>query len=190
MKDAIRSWLLKSIDVKVKTVDVCTDSVAQAAELLIECLRGGHKMLLCGNGGSAADSQHVACEMVGRFQVDRRALAAIALTTNSSILTAIANDYDYEQVFLRQVQALGQAGDVLLALSTSGNTLNVLKAADAARSQGLKVIALTGETGGQLKNLSDCVIAVPSTVTAHVQEVHITVLHVLCELVEKALVQG
>jgi D-sedoheptulose 7-phosphate isomerase len=189
MKDAIRSWLLRSIDVKVKTVDVCTDSVAQAAEMLIECLKSGHKVLLCGNGGSAADSQHMACELVGRFLVDRRALAAIALTTDTSILTAIANDYDYEQVFQRQVQALGQPGDVLLALSTSGNTVNVLKAADAARRQGMKVVALTGETGGQLKNLCDCLIAVPSTMTPHVQESHITVLHVLCELVDKALVQ-
>lgn len=189
MKDEIRSWLLRSIDVKVKTVDACTDSAARAAEMLIECLKGGHKVLLCGNGGSAADSQHVACELVGRFQVDRKALAAIALTTDTSVLTAVANDYDYEQIFMRQVQALGSSGDCLVALSTSGNTVNVLKAADAARSQGMKVIALTGETGGQLKNMCDCLIAVPSTVTAHVQEAHITVLHVICELVEKALVQ-
>jgi D-sedoheptulose 7-phosphate isomerase len=190
MKDDIRSWLLRSIDVKVKTVDACTDAVAQAAGMLIECLQGGHKVLLCGNGGSAADSQHVACELVGRFMVDRRGLPALALTTDTSVLTAVAHDYDYERVFARQVQALGQEGDCLVALSTSGNATNVLKAADAARVAGLKVIALTGETGGQLKNMADCLIAVPCDVTAHVQEAHIAILHVICELVEKSVLEG
>jgi D-sedoheptulose 7-phosphate isomerase len=189
MQEDIRSWLLRSVDVKVKAVEECTEALAQAAEMIIECLASGGKVLLCGNGGSAADCQHVAGEMVGRFQTDRRALPAVALTTDTSILTAVANDYDFEHVFVRQVQGLGAEGDCLVALSTSGNARNVLKAADAAHEAGLKVVALTGEDGGQLKQLADCHIAAPSDVTAHIQEAHIAMLHALCYLVEKSLAE-
>lgn len=190
MNEEIRTWLLKSIDVKVKAVDVCTEPTARAAEMLVACLKTGGKVLLCGNGGSAADCQHVACELVGRFLVDRRGLPAVALTTDTSVLTAVANDYDFERIFARQVEALGAEGDCLVALSTSGNAVNVLKAADAARAAGLKVIALTGAGGGQLGALADCHIAAPSDVTAHVQETHIALLHVICQLIEKALFES
>lgn len=190
MKENIRTWLLQSIDVQVKAVDLCAEDAARAAEMLIECLRQGHRVYLCGNGGSAADCQHVACELVGRFMTDRQALPAVALTTNTSIITAVANDYDYEEVFARQVSALVSEGDCLVALSTSGNAVNVCKAAAAARQQKALVIALTGESGGQLKGLADCLIAVPSDVTPHVQETHIAILHVICGLIEKALFQS
>ena len=187
MKEDIQSWLLKSIDVKVKAVDACADATAEAAAMLIACLRDGHRVYLCGNGGSAADCQHVAGELVGRFRLDRKGLPVVALTTDSSILTSVANDYDYEEVFARQVSALAAEGDCLVAVSTSGNAVNVQKAAAAAHEVGAKVIALTGEGGGQLKQLADCLIAVPSDETPHIQETHITVLHALCEQVERAL---
>ena len=190
MIEDIRTWLLKSIDVKVKAADVCVEPAARAAEMLVECLRGGHRVYLCGNGGSAADCQHVAAELVGRFQVDRKGLPAVALTTDTSVLTSVANDYDYEEVFARQVTALAAEGDLLLALSTSGNAVNVLKAASAAHDRGAKVIALTGQSGGKLKDLADCLIAVPSDRTPHIQETHITLLHAISELVERNLFQS
>jgi len=189
MKEDIRARLLKSIDVKVKTADQCAEATAQAAQILTECLRGGHTVYLCGNGGSAADCQHIAAELVGRYRKDRQALAAVALTTDTSVITAVANDYDFEEVFARQVSALVKQGDCLIALSTSGQSVNVQKAAAVARSLGAVVIALTGEGGGKLRELSDCLIAVPSTDTPRVQETHITLLHIICELAEKSLFQ-
>jgi len=189
MIDDIRSRLLKSVDVKVKAAEACAESVARAAEMLIACLKDGHRVYLCGNGGSAADCQHVAGELVNRFLIDRDALPAVALTTDTSILTSVANDYDFEEVFARQVSALVREGDCLVAISTSGNAANVLKAAAAAHAQGATVIALTGEAGGQLARLADCLIATPSDETPLVQETHIALLHILCEQIEKALFQ-
>jgi D-sedoheptulose 7-phosphate isomerase len=189
MKNDIRNQLLQSIDIKTRALEFCVDSVEQAARLLIEVLRAGRTVYLCGNGGSAADCQHVAGELVGRFQLNRAALAALALTTDTSILTCVANDFDFEEIFARQLQAFGREGDCLIALSTSGNAVNVLKAAAVARQRKIKVIAFTGETGGQLKELADCLVAVPSEQTPRIQEVHITLLHIICGLVEKALFQ-
>lgn len=168
----------------------CTPVIVEAAECCVEALRRGHKLLLCGNGGSAGDAQHIAAELVGRFVADRRALPAIALTTDTSALTAIANDYGYEQVFARQVEGLAQPGDVLVAISTSGNSANVNVACEQARTQGCQVIALSGKGGGALTELADVNVVVPSSVTARIQECHILIGHILCDLIEQGLNLG
>jgi D-sedoheptulose 7-phosphate isomerase len=154
-------------------------TIARAAEELGSCLLGGRKVLMLGNGGSAADSQHFAAELVGRFVEERRALPAIALTTDTSILTAVGNDYGYERVFERQVEALGEEGDVLVAFSTSGTSPSVVRAATAAGKQGMRVIGLTGQSGGPLAEVADVAIQVPSTSTAMVQEAHVFILHAI-----------
>ena len=162
-------------------------SIAAAAEAMIKALRAGGKIMLCGNGGSAADAQHLAAELVGRYRKDRAPLAALALTVDTSALTAIANDYAFEEVFARQVTGLGRPGDLLLALSTSGDSANVLAAVAAARTRGIATIALTGAGGGRLAPLADLAIRVPAEPTNAVQELHIAVGHILCGIVEDAL---
>ena len=161
--------------------------VIAAAAAMVTAVRGGGKVLVFGNGGSAADAQHMAAELVGRLERERPAIAAVALSTDTSILTAVANDYGFERVFARQIDALGRAGDVALAISTSGTSKNVLAGAAAARERGLTVIALTGRDGGQLARRADVHVNVPVTDTARAQEVHRTLLHILCELVETGL---
>lgn len=161
--------------------------VARAGTLIADALRADGKLLSCGNGGSAADSQHIASELTGRFINERKPLAAISLTTDSSALTCIGNDYSFDEVFARQLRALGRPGDVLLAISTSGNSANVVQAARAARDAGIRVVGLLGREGGQLKALSDVAIVVPSPVTARIQEAHILIIHTLCGLIEQQL---
>ncbi|MDG2460406.1 MAG: D-sedoheptulose 7-phosphate isomerase [Luminiphilus sp.] len=161
--------------------------IEQFARRCTTALDRGNKLLICGNGGSAADAQHMAAELIGRFVSDRRALAAIALTTDTSALTAIANDYGYESVFSRQVAGLAREGDVLLAISTSGNSASVLAACDTARSMGCEVIGLSGRDGGELKEYCDALVIAPSDETAHIQECHIVVVHLLCALIEQGL---
>lgn len=156
----------------------------RAVEACVEALRGGGKLLFCGNGGSAADAQHWAGELVSRFYYDRPGLAAIALTTDTSILTAVGNDYGYDYTFARQVEALGQAGDVFVAISTSGNSPNILRAADAARARGVHVIGFTGSSGGKLAPLADLCFRMPSDETPRIQEGHEFVGHLLCALIE------
>jgi D-sedoheptulose 7-phosphate isomerase len=156
-----------------------------AAEAMIAALRAGGKILVCGNGGSASDAQHFAAELVGRFVRERRALAAIALTTDTSILTAVANDYAYDRVFARQMEALGRSGDVAMGISTSGGSANVLAAFDTARAAGITTVALTGRDGGAVGRAADIHINVASPSTARVQEVHRTLLHAMCELIER-----
>lgn len=163
------------------------ETVAAAARLLADTLSAGGKVLIFGNGGSAADSQHIAAEFVNRFQVERPPLAALALTTDTSILTSIANDYAFAEVFAKQVQALGRPGDVAWGLSTSGSSLNVVLALERARSLGLKTLALSGGNGGPVAAQADLAIVVPSRNTPRIQEVHITVGHVLCDLVDYLL---
>jgi len=160
---------------------------AAAAESMVAALRRGGKILVCGNGGSASDAQHFAAELVGRFERERRAIASVALTTDTSILTAIANDYAYTRVFARQIEAIGRAGDVLLGISTSGGSANVVEALAAAKAGGLTTVALTGRDGGLLGAAADIHINVPSPSTARVQEVHRTLLHAMCEIVEREL---
>jgi D-sedoheptulose 7-phosphate isomerase len=162
-------------------------AVDQAAGLIATALSSGHKVMFCGNGGSAADSQHLAAEFTGRFIKDRKPLAALALSTDSSALTCIANDYSFDDVFYRQVVGLGKAGDCLVAISTSGNSRNVLRATEAARSADIRVVGLLGRDGGALRASCDVPIVVPSTTTARIQEAHIFIGHTLCEMVEKAL---
>jgi phosphoheptose isomerase len=162
--------------------------VVEAAVAVRTALEGGSKLLIFGNGGSAADAQHAAAELVGRFARERRGLAAVALTSDSSILTSVANDYGYDRVFARQIEALGRPGDVALGISTSGASANVVAALEAARRGGLKTVALTGRDGGAVGRQGDIHINVPSQSTARVQEVHRTLLHVICDLVERSFV--
>ncbi len=166
---------------------VLLNALEEAGELCRAAHRQGKKILLAGNGGSAADAQHIAAELVGRFHRERSALAAIALTTDSSALTAIGNDYGFDLVFSRQVEALGQAGDVLIGISTSGNSPNVLAATEAARARGMKIIGFTGKTGGKMATLCDVMVQVPSTETPRIQECHILLGHILCQLIEEAM---
>lgn len=161
--------------------------ITQAASAIIAAVKKGHKILFCGNGGSAADAQHMVAELVGRFLYERRPIAALALTTNTSVLTAIANDYNFDTVFSRQVEALGSEGDVLVAISTSGRSTNVINAIEAARRKGITVIGLTGEDGGLMKKLCDVCIRIPTNSTPRIQEMHTVVGHILCQLVEEAI---
>jgi D-sedoheptulose 7-phosphate isomerase len=167
----------------------CNSEIEAAGELLVNTLKEGGKILLCGNGGSAADCQHIAAELVVRYEKHRKALAAIALTTDTSILTAHTNDYDFETVFSRQVEALGNHNDCLIAISTSGNSKNIIKAAEAARANGLSVIVLTGGNGGALVKLANVAIIAPSDVTARIQEAHILIGHWWCGLVEDRIAE-
>jgi D-sedoheptulose 7-phosphate isomerase len=170
-----------------RQLEALADAVEKAADLVSAALAAGQKLMLCGNGGSAADSQHLAAEFVGRFVKDRRPLAAIALSTDTSALTCIGNDYGFEDVFQRQVVGLGRPGDCLVAISTSGNSPNVIKAAQAARSADIRTIGLLGRDGGALAALCDLAIVVPSQTTARIQEAHIFIGHTLCALVEQRL---
>ena len=190
MSDAIQRVIRSEFDKAVANMHALANDAAlalqieQAVVLCIEALRNGRKLLFCGNGGSAADAQHWAGELVSRFYYDRPGLAAIALTTDTSILTAIGNDYGYDYTFARQVEALGRAGDVLVAISTSGNSPNVLRAAEAARARGMRVLAFTGRRGGALAPLADIAFRMPSDETPRIQEGHEFVGHLLCALVE------
>lgn len=176
-----------ALEVKSRFFAEHADEVARAALMLIGAVRAGKKILFFGNGGSAADAQHLAAEFVNRYQMERPGLAAIALTTDTSILTSIANDTTFTEVFSRQIEALGQEGDVAVAITTSGRSPNVIRGVEAARQRGLRTIGLLGKDGGRVKSLVDLPIVVPSDSTSRIQEVHITIGHILCELVEQAL---
>ena len=183
----VEASLDEHLEVFNSLVSVCSEHIVQAAEILVETFRAGHKLLLCGNGGSAADSQHIAAEFVGRYETERKALPAIALTTDTSALTALANDYEFERVFARQVEALASEGDCLIAISTSGNSPNVIAAVVTARDKGCKVIGLTGAGGKKLASLCDACVMVPSDRTSRIQEGHITIAHIWCEYVDEKL---
>ncbi|HIE66233.1 MAG TPA: SIS domain-containing protein [Nitrospiria bacterium] len=162
-------------------------SLIQAAEWISDSISSGGKLILFGNGGSAGDAQHIAAELVGRFELERKPFPAIALTTNTSTLTAIANDYDYDAIFSRQVRAWAGPSDIVLGISTSGNSANVVKGLEAAKDQGARTIGLTGEKGGRLVSITDLCLKVPSSNTARIQESHILIGHILCSLIEKSL---
>lgn len=189
MKKKIRQIVEESIRAKTEALDQNIEPLARAAGAVIASFSSGGKILLCGNGGSAADSQHIAAEFVGRFQKERRALPAIALTTDTSILTSLSNDYSYDIIFARQVEALGNKGDVLIGISTSGNSSNVVKAFEQARRQGLVTVAFSGRDGGVVARAADIAVVVPAQKTARVQEAHITFFHALCEIVEDEFAQ-
>jgi D-sedoheptulose 7-phosphate isomerase len=168
-------------------LDACLSEIEQAGEICVDTYKNGGKILLCGNGGSAADCQHIAAELVGRFKTERRGLPAIALTTDTSIITAITNDYWYDYLFARQVEALGNEGDLLFGLSTSGNSVNVVRALEFAGSAGMKTIALTGRDGGKIRDLADVAILVPAQDPDRIQESHIMIGHILCDIIERKI---
>lgn len=186
MKEEIISIIEESIDVKKKLIGIA-GHIELAAKIIIDALKRGGKVITFGNGGSAADAQHIAAELVGRFQKNRKAFPAVALTTNTSILTSISNDYSFDVIFSRQLEALLDKNDVCIAISTSGNSSNVVEGIKTAKTAGAKVISLTGEDGGAMAPLSDVSINVPSKVTARIQESHIAIGHILCQMVEKEL---
>lgn len=186
MREVILSILKESINVKERSIKSNIDLIAKGADMLAECLASGHKILIFGNGGSAADAQHLAAEFVSRFQIERPPLAALALTTDTSIITAIGNDYNFDEIFSKQIKALGQKDDIAIGLSTSGNSKNVIKAINTARAIGIFTIGLTG-SGGRLAGCADLVFPVASDTTARIQETHITIGHILCDLVERIL---
>jgi D-sedoheptulose 7-phosphate isomerase len=187
MKEQIINIIKESILVKENILKTQIDTIAKITELVISCLKHQNKVIIFGNGGSAADSQHITAEFIGRFQRDRKSLPAIALTTNTSILTAVANDYGYKEIFSKQIEGLAQEGDLVIGISTSGNAKNVIVGINKAKEIGLKTIALTGCDGGELSKIADLSLIVPSNVTARIQESHITIGHIICELVEKHL---
>lgn len=180
----------ESAQLKLAAAEALAAPIAQAVELMVSAIASDRKILACGNGGSAGDAQHLAAELIGRFERERPELAALALTTDSSILTAVANDYSFDEVFSRQVRGLGQAGDVLVAISTSGNSANVIAAARAAQERGMQVVALTGKGGGRLGEMlgeHDVHLCVPHDRTARIQEVHLLIIHCLCDGIDDAL---
>ena len=181
---------LDSIAVKQAAEKLLPEQVARGIVAMTDCLRAGGKVMACGNGGSAADAQHFAAELIGRFERERQELAAIALTTDTSILTAVGNDYSYDEIFAKQVRGLGKLGDILIGISTSGNSKNVVKAIEAAKKMGIKIIALTGNGGGNIASLldaDDIHLCAPSTRTARIQETHLVLLHALCDGVDHLL---
>ena len=186
MKQLIHDTLEQSIQVKKDFTESHITMIEHCAELMAERFTTGKKLLLFGNGGSAADAQHMAAEFINRFQMERRPLPALALTTDSSVITSIGNDYSFEDIFVKQIQGLGQAHDMAMGISTSGNSPNVVRAVREAKKTGLTVIGLSGP-GGVLKDLADIAFCVPSTVTARIQETHILLIHILCDLTEQIL---
>jgi len=185
-KSRIRRILQESLAVK-QALLTQVDTIERIADSLIETLREGHKVLVCGNGGSAADAQHMAGELVGQFMLHRPPYRVLALTTNSSIITALANDYGYDAVFARQVEAFVEPGDLLFAISTSGNSPNIIKAVEIAKARNAAVIGLSGEGGGGLKDMADICLCVHAQTSPRIQEAHITVIHILCALIEESL---
>ncbi len=188
--ERVRQHFNDSIQTKTAAINVLVEPITQASEIMVQCLLAGHKILSCGNGGSAADAQHFSSEMLNRFEVERPSLPAFALTTDTSTITSIANDYSYNDIFAKQIRALGQAGDILLAISTSGNSTNVIHAIQAAHDRNMIIVALTGREGGSMTSLmnpEDVEICVPAQSTARIQETHLLVIHCLCDLIDQQL---
>lgn len=186
----ITAHFAESLATKTAAMDSLIPAIERAGTTMAECVRDGHKILSCGNGGSAGDAQHFSSELLNRFEMERPPLPAMALTTDSSTLTAIANDYSYDDIFAKQIKALGETGDALLAISTSGNSANVVRAIDAAQDRGMTVIALTGQDGGEMAPAlidTDIEVRVPSDRTARIQEVHLLVIHCLCDVIDRSL---
>lgn len=187
MRDRIKDILLESIQVKEELLRSSIGQIIEISQMVTDCLKKKGKVIIFGNGGSASDSQHIAAEFVGRFKKDRPAYPAISLNTNTSIITSLANDYGYDIVFARQIEALGTGNDVVIGISTSGKAKNVTLGIKQAKKMGLKTVVLTGRDGEELAKLADASLLVPSSVTARIQEAHITIGHIICELAEQAL---
>lgn len=189
----VRQLFAESIETKMKAAEVLPDAILAAGQCMVECLLNGGKILSCGNGGSAGDAQHFSSELLNRFERERPALPAVALTTDASTVTSIANDYSYNEIFSKQIRALGNQGDVLLAISTSGNSANVVQAIQAAHDRGMKVVSLTGRDGGKMASMAapgDVEVRVPAQSTARIQEVHLLVIHALCDHIDQQLFGG
>jgi D-sedoheptulose 7-phosphate isomerase len=189
VKDIVKDMLNESLKVKEDFINNNTREIILVAEKIVQAFTNDHKLMLCGNGGSAADAQHIAAEFINRFEFERPPLPAIALTTDSSIITSIGNDYSFNDIFSKQVKAIGVEGDILMAISTSGNSANILSAAKAAKDMGIYVVGLAGNDGGKLKGLVDSCLIVNSTSTARIQESHILAGHIICKLVDYILFQ-
>lgn len=190
MLERIKSNFTESIQTKIAASEQISSAIEHAGLIMVQCLLSGKKILSCGNGGSAGDAQHFSAELLNRYETERPSLPAIALTTDSSTITSIANDYHYDEIFSKQLRALGNSGDVLLAISTSGNSKNVIKAIETAVSRDIPIIALTGKDGGDIAGLlgeNDVEIRVPSSRTARIQEVHLLVIHCLCDIIDSTL---
>lgn len=187
MQDKIKAELKESIEIKNQVIKKLVPQIEQAARWMIESLKNGNKILLFGNGGSAADAQHLAAELIGRYLKDRKSMPAIALTTDTSILTSLSNDYGFETIFARQVEGLAKSGDIAIGISTSGNSRNVLEGVEKAKELGCKTIGLLGCDGGRIADVVDLSITVPCKSTPHIQESHITIGHILCSLVEQEI---
>ncbi len=193
LQNRVAEHFAQSIQTKQQAAEVLSAPTAQAAEIMLQCLMNDGKILACGNGGSAADAQHFAAEMTGRFEKERMELAAVALTTDTSALTAIGNDYGFDHVFSKQVRALGRPGDVLIGISTSGNSANIITAIEAAHERDMQVIAFTGRDGGKIAAMlkdNDILLNVPHPRTARIQEVHILLIHALCDCIDTMLLEG
>ena len=193
LQNRVAEHFAQSIQAKQQAAEVLSAPTAQAAEIMLQCLMNDGKILACGNGGSAADAQHFAAEMTGRFEKERMELAAVALTTDTSALTAIGNDYGFDHVFSKQVRALGRPGDVLIGISTSGNSANIITAIEAAHERDMRVIAFTGRDGGKIAAMlkdNDILLNVPHPRTARIQEVHILLIHALCDCIDTMLLEG
>ena len=193
LQNRVAEHFAQSIEAKQQAADILSAPTAQAAERMLQCLMNDGKILACGNGGSAADAQHFAAEMTGRFEKERMELAAVALTTDTSALTAIGNDYGFDHVFSKQVRALGRPGDVLIGISTSGNSANIITAIEAAHERDMQVIAFTGRDGGKIAAMlkdNDILLNVPHPRTARIQEVHILLIHALCDCIDTMLLEG
>lgn len=189
----VRQLFAESIETKMKAAEALPEPILNAGQTMVECLLNGGKILSCGNGGSAGDAQHFSSELLNRFERERPALPAVALTTDASTVTSIANDYSYNEIFSKQIRALGNQGDVLLAISTSGNSANVVQAIQAAHDRGMKVVSLTGRDGGKMAALAapgDVEVRVPAESTARIQEVHLLVIHALCDFIDQQLFGG
>lgn len=189
MKQTIENEFLSHLETVNKTIEHMQEKLAEASQLAVKTLKNGNKILLCGNGGSAADAQHIAAELVGRYKTERRGLPAIALTTDTSALTAISNDYGYAKVFDRQVEALANKGDLLIGISTSGNSANILSAFKVAKDMGCNTLGMSGKNGGQMNEICDINLVVPSDDTPRIQEMHILIGHTLCQIIDNALFQ-
>ncbi|WP_434358364.1 phosphoheptose isomerase [Parasalinivibrio latis] len=190
MQESIKESFTENIQTHIAAAEALPDVMAKGAQAMVQCLLNGNKILCCGNGGSAANGQHFVSCLLNRFETERPSLPALALTTDTTTLTAVANDYNYEEIFSKQVRALGQSGDILLAISTSGNSKDIIKAMEAAVTRDMTIVALTGKDGGEMAGLlgqQDVEIRVPSQRTARIQEVHQLVLHALCDLIDNVL---
>ena len=187
MKQVILNILEDSVKTKTEFIKSNLDLILECSDILTRCIISGHKILICGNGGSAADSQHIAAEFVNRFQIERRPLPALSLTTDTSVITSIGNDYSFDEIFSKQISALGQKDDVCIGISTSGSSKNVILAMQVAKEKGLFTIGFLGKDGGKLLSQVDLALCVKSNITARIQETHITLGHILCELIEKAI---